>query len=268
MLHQIDGLILDMDGVLWRGSDPMPGLFNLFETIQQRQLRCVLATNNSTVTRDQYVEKLTGMGVQLRPDQVLTSSDVTAEYLSTVASPGTPVYVIGEVGLSDTLRSYGFRLTPAGAAFVIVGLDRRFTYKKMETAMSLILAGAQLIGTNADATLPTPSGPKPGAGALLSAIATATGTSPLILGKPEPPVFHHALAHLGTAPERTVMVGDRLDTDVLGGNRAGVKTVLVLSGVTSQADLAHSPIRPTWVLEDIRHLAAILESGTEIPGTP
>lgn len=258
-MHRIDGLILDMDGVLWRGPRAMPGLATFFQAILRLGTGFILATNNSTRTVGQYVDRLAGFGVQVRPEQVLTSAYATADHLLGMAERGAKVYAVGEEGLEAALESRGFRLTADGAQFVVAGLDRAFTYGKMATAAALIGKGARFIGTNPDLTLPTPSGPLPGAGAVLAAIGAACGIEPTIVGKPEPLMFQQALAWLGTDPERTAVVGDRLETDILGGKNAGVRTILVLSGVTSKELLAGSPIRPDWVFDDIGALSMALE---------
>jgi 4-nitrophenyl phosphatase len=255
---ELDGLILDMDGVLWRGMEPMPGLVPFFDALRQQGIHFILATNNSTRTVAQYVDKLAGMGVEIRPDQVITSAYAAADYLLTLAAPGTPVYAVGEEGVTDALESRGFRVTAEGARFVVAGLDRYFTYEKMARAMQLILKGASYIGTNPDVTLPTPTDPFPGAGAILAGITAATGVEPMIVGKPEALMFQQAMARLGTRPEQTAIVGDRLETDILGGRNAGLRTILVLSGITQQDDLDVSPLQPDWVLEDIRALTAAL----------
>ncbi len=258
-MHRIDGLILDMDGVLWRGPRVMPGLATFFQAIRRLRAGFILATNNSTRTVGQYVDKLAVLGVQVRPEQVLTSAYASADHLLGMTERGAKVYAVGEEGLDAALESRGFRLAADGAQFVIAGLDRAFTYRKMATAATLIRKGARFIGTNPDLTLPTPSGPLPGAGAVLAAISAACGIEPTIVGKPEPLMFQQALAWLGTDPERTAVVGDRLETDILGGKNAGVRTILVLSGVTSKELLAESPIRPDWVFDDIGALSTALE---------
>ena len=254
----LKGLILDMDGVLWRGDEPMPGLIPFFRLLRQRGIAFVLATNNSSQTVGQYVKKLAGLGVEASENQIITSAVAAADYVATIAEPGARVYAIGELGLRYALEARGFRLTADDAGYVVAGLDRSFHYSKIAKAMTLLMDGARFIGTNPDLTLPTPDGPRPGAGAVLAAISAASGITPTIIGKPEPPMFQQALTRLDTDPIRTAMVGDRLDTDILGGINAGIKTILLLSGVTDQDDLLHSPYQPTWVFENISELADAL----------
>lgn len=255
---ELDGLVLDMDGVLWRGEQPMPGLVDFFGLLQSLGLGYVVATNNSTRTVAQYVAKFARAGVAVRPEQLITSAYAAADYLLSLTEPGSPVYMIGEDGLVDALESRGLCVTDKDAQYVVVGLDRHFTFDKMAIAMHLIQNGALYVGTNPDVTLPTPTDPLPGAGAVLAGITAATGVEPVIVGKPEPLMFRQALARLGTRPERTAVVGDRLETDILGGHSAGMRTIVVLSGVTRREDLTNSSLRAHWVFEDIRALTAAL----------
>jgi 4-nitrophenyl phosphatase len=255
---QLDGLIIDMDGVLWRGPKPMPGLGAFFDALQRRAIPYVLATNNSTSSIEQYVHKLAGFGLQVPPEHIVTSAYATADYLLGETERGTPVYMIGEEGLAAALQSRGFRLTADDARFVVAGLDRELTYDKLAIAMQLIGNGARFIGTNADRTLPTPDGLRPGAGTVLAAITAASGVDPFIIGKPEPLMIRQALDILDTPPDRTAIVGDRLETDILAGKRTGIRTILVLSGVTRREQLGESDVQPDWILDDIRALGDAL----------
>ena len=175
-------------------------------------------------------------------------------YLETLAPPRTKVYVIGEEGLETAMREKGYIISGDGAEFVVVGMDRRLTYEKLKVGTLLIRGGARFIGSNPDKTLPTEEGFIPGAGAMLAALEASTGVAPTIIGKPERSIFELALAKLGSSKENTAIVGDRLDTDVLGGHNAGLTTILVLSGATTRQDVDDAPIQPDLVFEDIRHL--------------
>jgi 4-nitrophenyl phosphatase len=157
-------------------------------------------------------------------------------------------------GLHQALEAQGFVLTDREPEYVVVGLDTEVNYRKLATAALAIRAGAAFIGTNPDRTLPTEEGLLPGAGALLAAIQAATDVAPKVIGKPEAEIFHTALAMLGTPPDTTAMLGDRLDTDILGAQRAGLRTILVLTGVATRADVEASPVRPDWVFEDLEAL--------------
>jgi len=253
-LITIRHLIIDMDGVLYRESDAIPGLVDFFGFLRQRDTRFVLATNNSTRTPAQYVEKMAGMGVQITPADLITSAQATAAYLREISPPGTPVYAVGQVGLTTALQEAGFVLDSRRVEFVVAGLDVHLTYEKLKTATLLIHRGARFIGTNPDVTLPTAEGLAPGAGAILAAIQASTGVAPTVIGKPEPTMFQQAMARLGAAPADTAALGDRLETDILAAQRTGILSLLVLSGVTDRALLAESEVQPDLVFEDIADL--------------
>ncbi len=262
-LAKIRHAIIDMDGVLWHGEQPMPGLPEFFSFLERHHIAFILATNNSSRSPAQYVAKLARFGVSLLEENVLTSGQATAAYLASLAPPGAPVYSIGGEGLRHTLTRHGFvcisgyaEAPPAQPVYVVVGWDQKLTWKKLEEATLLINAGAQLIGTNPDHSYPTERGPVPGNGAQLAALETATGVSAVIVGKPSPWMYREALHRMNARPETTVVIGDRLDTDIPGGVRLGMTTVLVLSGITRQADVATSPVKPDILCADISELTA------------
>ena len=232
----VRGLILDMDGVLWRGNQPLGNLPAIFKRIDQLGLRVVLATNNATRSSQQYVERLAAFGVQIAPWQVIHSGQAAAYMLHLLYPQGGPVYVIGEPGLVTSLSEYGFTPSENGVCAVVAGLDRGFTYEKLRHASDLIRAGTIFIGTNPDVTFPAPDGITPGAGSILAAIQAASGVAPRIAGKPEPAMFDLAVERLQLPKEQVLAVGDRLDTDILGGKRGGIRTALVLTGVTTQEE--------------------------------
>jgi len=250
-LMAIQHLIIDMDGVLWRGAQVIPGAPAFIRFLRERGIGFILATNNSTKTVEQYVDKLAGFGMAVAPHEIITSAVATADYLATLAGPGTPVYVIGGQGLRQALAQRGFTLDSHQARFVVVGQDLDLTFEKLRRATLLIRAGAGFIGSNPDKTFPSEEGIIPGVGAILAALEAATGVRPLIVGKPEPIMFQQALKRLGGTQGDTAVLGDRLETDILGGQRAGLKTILVLSGVTPEHELAVSEIKPTWVFRDV-----------------
>jgi 4-nitrophenyl phosphatase len=269
----IRALIIDMDGVLWHGEQPMPGLTDFFQTLRELNISFILATNNASLTQGQYVNKLAKMGVEVSRDEILTSSMATALYLSEHTSPlETRVYVIGEEGATQPLEELGFTLTGLyelnddkdnpnrGADVVVCGKDKNLTWDKLATATLNIRAGAQFIGTNADTTLPTERGLTHGNGAVLAAIQAATGVTPIIIGKPEPIIYQQALALLGVDPAQTVAIGDRLETDILGAVRTGIRSLMVLSGVSTEDDFKTTDYRPTWVMSDIRDVTYALKT--------
>lgn len=231
------GLILDMDGVLWSDSAPIGNLAHVFSRIKELSLVVAMATNNSTRTVEQYVEKLFRFGVQVEPWQIITSSLAVAELMTEQLPRGAPVFAIGEVGLNEVLKNSGFELLSiehaSTAEAVVVGLDREVNFDKMLEATLLVRAGKPFFATNPDRTFPTPRGQIPGAGAWISVIVTATDVHPIYAGKPFPFILDLALKRLGTSKESTFVVGDRLETDIKGGQELGCPTALVLSGVST-----------------------------------
>lgn len=253
-LRGIRAVISDMDGVLWQGTAPLPGLAEFFDFLHGHDLRYVLVTNNSTRTPGHTVEKLARFGITTTAEHVLTAAEATADYVAG-QWPGALVYVIGEPPLLDNLQARGLRLSPGDAAeIVVVGWDRQFSWEKLATATRLIHGGAHFVGTNPDRTFPTETGLVHGNGAQLAALEAATGVAPLMIGKPEPLLYQYALARLGATPHETLVIGDRPDTDVLGGLRLGMLTAFVRCGVTSEAALARFPIHPDLVVDDLGDL--------------
>jgi 4-nitrophenyl phosphatase len=259
-LAEIRAVISDMDGVLWRGSQPMPGLAEFFVYLRRRNLRLILATNNATRTPAQYAARLAEFGVPVSEAEVLTSGDVVADYLTTVARPGTGVFVVGEKALVQSIQARGFVVSDDATEIVVAALDRQLTYARLAHATRLIRNGARFIGTNPDKTWPSETEITPGAGAVLAFLEAATDVKPFIVAKPEPVIFQQALARMGSRPEETVMIGDRLETDILGGQRVGMRTILVLSGVSTEADVERMGIRPDWTFRDIQELTRVWQS--------
>ncbi len=276
-LAQVRHLILDMDGVLWQGETPRPQLPAFFATLEALGIGVALATNNATKTPETYVARLAGMGVRVMARQVVGAAEATASYVQRHYPTDVTVFMIGEAGLYEMLRRYGVTVVnPPGAPYqwtgrpadlVVVGLSRHVTYQELADATRHLEHGAAFIGTNPDTSLPTEEGLRPGAGALLAALEATTGRSPLIIGKPHPALLHEALRRLGGRPEDSAMVGDRLETDILGAQQVGLPAILVLTGVTRPADLATSPIQPDAVYPDIHALAAALRQARSVPET-
>jgi 4-nitrophenyl phosphatase len=260
-LTQIRALIIDLDGVLWRGDTPLPGLQEFFGLLRRRHLPFLLASNNATTSPETVQAKLRRMGVEVAIPEILTSPEATATYLLRRFARGTRLYAIGEEPLRSALQHAGFDLRDRADAVeaVVAGLDRELTWDQLTEATLAIRAGALFVGTNPDVTLPTERGLGPGIGALLAALEAATGTQPVIVGKPEPHMYVQSLEQLHTAPQSTLALGDRIETDILGGKRAGVLTALVLTGVTQRRDLERSAIQPDWVFEDLPELCRALE---------
>jgi 4-nitrophenyl phosphatase len=265
MLTHIKNLILDMDGVLWRGETPMPGLADFFATLRRRGMGFALATNNATKTAVMYTDKLARFGVHVPPEQIVTSAEATAGYLCQEYPNGATLYVVGDKGLHEAVAAQGFSILTAEQAeagaladVVVVGFSRNATYHIMAMGAHLINRGARFIGTNPDPTFPSEIGPMPGAGALLAFIQAGTAVKPTIIGKPGPIMFQQAMQRIGGTPDNTAMVGDRLTTDIIGGQNAGLHTILVLSGVSKPEDVKIQDIRPDFVLADIAALTAVL----------
>jgi len=247
-------LITDMDGVLWRGREPMPGLVEFFHFLRQHDIHFVCATNNASTSGEKLAERLQGWGADVQPDEIVTSSIATADYLETILPRGARLYVIGMEGLRVALEQKGFVLAEDDVAAVVVGIDWNVTYNHFKHAALNIRAGAKFIGTNGDRTFPNPEGIVPGNGALLALIEVATDEKPFIIGKPSPTLYQMALKHLDAVPDQTLVLGDRLETDILGAVLLGLKSALVLSGVTSREQLAASEYQPDWVFDDITAL--------------
>ncbi|MCC6616983.1 MAG: HAD-IIA family hydrolase [Anaerolineae bacterium] len=255
-LANISGIVMDMDGVLWRGDVRLPGVIEWFTLLRERSIPFALATNNSTRTPDDYVKKLAHFGVlDVDPRYVLTSSTTTVAYLRKHYPQGTKVYVVGGDGLRTLLTEGGFEVSE-DAQLVVAGLDPQLTYDKLKKASLLIRAGATFIGTNDDRTFPTHEGLTPGAGSVLAAIQTATDTIPLTMGKPNAPMYEAALTVLGTTPQQTLMIGDRLETDIAGAALLGFQTALVLTGVATREDVEQNEIKPDVIYEDLNALIA------------
>lgn len=271
-MPSLDGVILDMDGVLWHGDTPVPRLADVFAAFDGLGIAYVLATNNAMKVADQYTEKLASFGVEIAAERILTSAEATAGYLRRSHPEATAVFAVGEEGLRRALRAQGFEvLTPAEvrggarAPVVVAGLVREsLSYELLAMASLLILEGASFVGTNGDATYPTEIGLMPGAGAILALLSTSTGVTPTVIGKPHPAMFEEALRRLGSAPARTAMIGDRLGTDIAGGKAAGLRTVLVLSGVSSEQEVETGEVRPDLVVRDVHAFVATLQQ----PGPP
>lgn len=241
-------VIFDLDGVIYRGDEPVPGAPGLVGWLHERQVTVRFATNNSMVTRHGYVERLATMGIRTAADEVVTSTSATVEHLRRHAPEVRSVLAIGADGMREELTDAGLTVTMAADAAtrsaggplddrydaVIVGLDPQVDYLRLAAGMSAVAGGARLIATNADARYPTPDGFLPGAGSIVAALVTATGVAPTVIGKPEPAMFEAILEASGVSAGESVVVGDNPDADVVGARRAGCASILVLTGVADE----------------------------------
>lgn len=253
--------VFDMDGVIWTMDDPIPGAPEAVNRLLARNALVYFLTNNSSRTREDYVQKLARFGIRTDVEHVMTSAHATALILRDEGAEGKTVYVIGESGLVRELTDAGLRVVDAAephhVEYVVVGWDRQFTYAKLAQAHLAVCNGAEFIATNRDATYPDAGGRTlPGGGTLVAALQTCTGVVPRTIGKPEPHTLQLILRRAGVAPAECLVIGDRLDTDVAIGKRVGAQTALVLTGVTSRAEVEAAPpeARPDAVWDDLTEL--------------
>jgi 4-nitrophenyl phosphatase len=254
----IKSLIIDMDGVIWRSDAPIGDLAAIFQRIPERGMKFVFATNNSTRTSEQYVARLNEFGVDVEPWQVVTSSQAAAHAMSQKFPPGTRVFMIGEDGLRIPLEEKGFEIVSIDEApqaqVVAMGLDRDISFQKAIEATLLVRRGIPFYATNLDKTFPTPRGLIPGAGAWSSVVTTATDVHPIVAGKPFPFLLELSMEKLGTGHHETLVIGDRLDTDISAGQAVGCPTALVLSGVSTREQAESWRPRVDIIADDLATL--------------
>ena len=250
----IDALIIDMDGVLWREATPIGNLERVFRLINEMGLKFTLATNNSTKTVSEYLSKLASFGVEVQPNQIITSSEAAASYLIGRYPPKSVVFAVGEPALEQVLAESGFEISDEDVEIVVAGMDRLVTYAKLRTATLFIRSGAAFVATNADRTFPTPEGLVPGAGSILAALLAATDVEPVVVGKPSTYMYEEAMNRMGINPQRTLVIGDRLETDIAGGQRLDCQTALMLSGVSELTQARVWSPEPDWICQDITQL--------------
>ncbi len=250
-----EGLVCDLDGVVYRGSQPLPYAVSSLSAATLARRVC-FATNNASRTPEQICEQLRALGLAVDPERVLTSAQAGADLLAGGAPPTGPVLAVGGPGVACALRAVGLEVTedPDQARAVLQGWGREVRVADLAAAALAVRAGARWVATNTDRTLPVPGGLVPGNGTLVSAVAEASGRQPEVVGKPHPPLFRAAARRLASRSERLLHIGDRLDTDVLGADRVGADSLWVLGGVDGFAQLLRSPARPTYAAGDLRVL--------------
>lgn len=255
---------LDGDGVLWRSNQPMPGLNEFFDALKSHGIQWALLTNNNTHSVQDYVKKLTGFGIPAEKEQIFSSVTATVDYLQEHYPAGCAMHVVGMDSLIDAVKEAGFKVTASEEVpqqpvkAVVAGMDRDLNLKKVEIAMRQIFQGADYIATNVDGSYPTPSGLSPGTGMVIGALHYTSETAPLVIGKPEKIIFETALKRMKADKENTVMIGDRLSTDILGAHRAGITTIAVLTGVSTSEDIDAAEVKPDFVFDNIGEITAAI----------
>lgn len=248
------GMLIDMDGVVYRGDQMIPGADRFIDALQRDRIPFLFLTNNSQRTARDVATKLSRMGIHVTEQNIFTCAMATARYLASRKPNGT-AFVIGEGGLLQALDREGFSIVDQDPDFVVVGEGRTITLDTLERAVNLILGGAKLIATNLDPNCPTKNGTRPGCGATVAYLETVTGIKAFSVGKPSPIMMRAARKQLGLATSQTIMIGDTVDTDILGGTQMGYRTVLTLSGSTSRAELEHYAFGPDVIVDSIAELA-------------
>ncbi len=244
------GYLIDMDGVIYRGTTVIPGAQRFINTLLDRHIPFTFLTNNSQRTRRDMAMKLRRLGFNVGDEHVFTCAMATARYLARQKPDGT-AFVIGEGGLLNALHQHGFAIVDKDPDFVVVGEGRTFNAEMMEQAVNLILGGARLIATNLDPNCPTQNGTRPGCGAIVAMLEAATGVRAFSVGKPSPIMMRGARKEIGLTAAQTIMIGDTMETDILGGVQLGYRTILVLTGGTRREDLRRFAYQPDCVVDSI-----------------
>ncbi len=245
--------LLDMDGVLVRGRTPLPGAQAFLARLDAAGRPYLILTNNPMYTPRDLAHRLASMGLNVPPERLFTSAMATAQFLAHQRPNGT-AFAIGESGLTEALHDAGYVLTSAHPDYVVLGETTNYNFERITQAVRLVAAGARFIATNPDAAGPTEGGIVPACGAMAALIESATGVRPYFIGKPNPLMMRSALNHLGAHSEDAIMVGDRMDTDIIAGTEAGLETILVLSGLTKAEEVDRFSYRPTHVLASVAEI--------------
>jgi len=245
--------LIDMDGVLIKGSTLIPGADAFIERLRAKGIKFLLLTNNPLLTPLDLAHRLQRNGLEINPQDIFTSAMATARFLQT-QKPGGKAFVIGESGLLVALHEIGYILTDHEPDYVVLGETNSYNFEQVTRAVRLVDAGAHFIATNPDPTGPTDRGVVPATGSMAALIEKATGRAPFFIGKPNPFMMRAALNHLGVHSENTIMIGDRMDTDIIAGVQAGLGTILVLSGLTSREQISNYPYQPQRVVDSVADL--------------
>jgi NagD protein len=249
------GYLIDMDGVIYRGHELIPGADRFIAELRTNDVPFLFLTNNSQRTRRDVAFRLQRLGITVEEEHVFTCAMATARFLAQQKPNGT-AYVLGEGGLLTALHNNGYAIVDRDPDYVVVGEGRTFSFEMAEAALNMIRGGAKLVATNLDPNCPTQGGMRPGCGALVAMLESASGIKAFSVGKPSPVMMRAARKELGLDAKQTVMIGDTMETDILGGVQLGYHTVLVLSGSTQRGDLVEYAYRPDKIVDsiaDLRH---------------
>jgi NagD protein len=247
------GYLIDMDGVIYRGSQLIPGADRFIHGLRAAKIPFLFLTNNSQRNRRDVATKLQRLGIDVEEEHVFTCAMATARFLARQKPNGT-AFVIGEGGLLTALHSNGYAIVDKDPDYIVVGEGRTLNFELVEAALGMILGGAKLVATNLDPNCPTQTGTRPGCGAIVALLEAAAGVKAFSVGKPSPVMLRAARKELGLTTDQTIVIGDTMDTDILGGVQLGFKTILVLSGGTRREDLSRYAYRPDKVVESIADL--------------
>ncbi len=250
----IKAYLMDMDGVLIRGTKLIPGADQFIQRLRDANMPFLILTNNSMYTPRDLQVRLERIGLHVTTDEIFTSALATAQFLQ-AQHPNGSAYVIGEAGLTTALHDVGFILSDVTPEYVVLGETVVYSFQRLTQAIRLVAAGARFIATNPDVVGPNEEGLIPATGAVAALVAEATGVKPYFVGKPNPLMMRAALRRLGAHSETSVMIGDRMDTDIVAGTEAGMRTILVLSGVTRPEHVDRFPYRPTMVVNSVADIA-------------
>jgi len=250
---EVECWLTDMDGVLVHENAPLPGAADLIRQWSDRGTPFLVLTNNSIFTPRDLAARLRASGLNVPEDAIWTSALATADFCAS-QMPGGSAFVIGESGMTNALHEVGFIMTENDPDYVVVGETRNYSFEAITKAIRLINDGARFIATNPDATGPSADGVLPATGAIAALITKATGKDPYIVGKPNPMMFRSAMNKIGAHSENTAMIGDRMDTDIVAGIEAGLHTILVLTGISDQAEIERYPFRPDEILRGVWEL--------------
>jgi NagD protein len=250
------GFLIDMDGVLVRGRAPIPGAETFIERLRAKGVPFLVLTNNPMYTPRDLAHRLSVSGLKVPAENIFTSAMATATFLKAQRNRGT-AFVVGETGLTSAIHEAGYVLTDHDPEYVVLGETLAYNFETITKAIRLVAAGARFIATNPDPSGPGEEGMVPACGAMAALIQTATGREPFFIGKPNPYMMRSALNFLGVHSEEAVMIGDRMDTDIVAGVEAGLDTILVLSGMTREEDIVRFPFRPGRVLNSVADIEIV-----------